>query len=92
MHYVSSEEFHKHLRRYQDVALNQAVAIIRNGRDRTVLVSADEYQRLKRGDRRVVTLGDFTDADIVALEATRAPEASKAFDDELLCLTAETRI
>jgi exosome complex RNA-binding protein Rrp42 (RNase PH superfamily) len=52
----------------------------------------EEYHRLKRGDRRVITLDAFTDADVAALEATRAPEASKAFDDELACLTTETRI
>jgi hypothetical protein len=28
-------------------------------------------------------LEDFTDADIAALEETRAPESSRAFDDEL---------
>jgi hypothetical protein len=33
--------------------------------------------------RRVMSLEDFTDADIAALEAARAPEAAKAFDDEL---------
>ena len=80
---VSAAEFHKHLGRYQDLALNQAVAITRNGRDRTVLISVEEYQRLKRRDRQVLTLDDFTDADVAALEATRAPEESKAFDDEL---------
>ena len=80
---VSSAEFHKHLGRYQDLALTQAVAITRNGRDRTVLISVAEYQRLMRRDRQVLTLDDFTDADVAALEATRAPEASKAFDDEL---------
>ena len=80
---VSSAELHKHLGRYQDLALRQAVAITRNGRDRTVLISVEEYQRLKRRDRQVLTLDDFTDADIASLEATRAPETSKAFDDEL---------
>lgn len=80
---VSSAEFHKRLGLYQDLALSQAVAITRNGRDRTVLISVEEYQRLKRRDRDVLTLDDFTDADIAALEATRAPETSKAFDDEL---------
>ena len=48
-----------------------------------MLISADEYQRLKRHDRQVLTLSDFTEADIAALEATRAPESSKAFDHEL---------
>ena len=48
-----------------------------------MLISADEYQRLKRRDRQVLTLSDFTDADVAAFEATRAPESSKAFDHEL---------
>jgi hypothetical protein len=51
--------------------------------ERTVLISVEEYQRLKRRDRQVLTVSDFTEADIAALEATRAPESSKAFDPEL---------
>jgi hypothetical protein len=47
-----------------------------------IRVSA-EYHRLKRRDRQVLGLEDLTDADIVALEATRAPDASKAFEHEL---------
>jgi hypothetical protein len=39
--------------------------------------------RIKRRDRRVLELADFTDADIAALEQTRAPDSSKMFDDEL---------
>jgi prevent-host-death family protein len=80
---VPAGEFQRHIGRYQDIALTQAVAVTRNGRERTVLVSAEEYHRLKRRDRRVMALGDFTEADIAALEAARAPDASKAFDDEL---------
>jgi hypothetical protein len=76
---VSSAEFHTHLGRHQDMARSQAGAITRNDRDRTVLISAQEYQRLMRRDRRVMTLDDFTDADIAALETTRAPDWSKAF-------------
>jgi hypothetical protein len=45
--------------------------------------SVEEYRRLKRRDRQVLALEDFTDADIAALERTRASESSKAFDDEL---------
>ena len=47
-----------------------------------MLISADEYQRLKRRDRQVLTLVDFTEADTAALEATPAPESSKTFEDE----------
>ncbi len=47
------------------------------------MISVEEYHRLKRRDRQVLGLKDFTDADIAALEQTRAPAASTAFDDEL---------
>jgi PHD/YefM family antitoxin component YafN of YafNO toxin-antitoxin module len=80
---VSAAEFQRNIGRYQDLALTQPVAVTRNGRERTVMISTDEYQRLKRRDREVLGLEDFTGDDIAELEATRAPEASKAFDHEV---------
>jgi hypothetical protein len=76
-------EFQRNIGRYQDLALTQPVAVTRNGRERTMMISIDGYHRLKRRDRQVLGLDDFTDADIATLEATRAPESSKAFDHEL---------
>ena len=81
---VPAGEFQRHIGRYQDIALTQPVAVTRNGRERTVMISAEEYHRLKRRDRQVMGLEDFSEADIAALESTRAPEASKAFDDEVV--------
>ena len=43
---VSSVEFQRNFGRYQDVALTEPVAVTRNGRDRLVLLSVDEYHRL----------------------------------------------
>ncbi|MGO9483395.1 MAG: type II toxin-antitoxin system Phd/YefM family antitoxin [Rhodomicrobium sp.] len=80
---VSAAEFQRNIGRYQDLALREAVAVTRNGRESTVLISADEYRRLKRRERQVLGLGNFTDADIAALEAARVPEAAKAFNSEL---------
>ena len=80
---ISAAEFQRNIGRYQDLALTQPVAVTRNGRERTVMISIDEYRRLKRRDRQVLSLDDFTDADIAAVEATRAPESSKAFEHEL---------
>jgi hypothetical protein len=80
---VPAGEFQRHIGRYQDMALTQPVAVTRNGRECTVMISANEYYRLKRGDRQVLVLADFAETDIAALEATRAPEASKDFDHEL---------
>ena len=80
---VPAGEFQRHIGRYQDMALTQPVAVTRNGRERTVMISAEEYYRLKRRDRQILPLADFTAADIAALEATGAPEASMDFDHEL---------
>ena len=61
----------------------QPVAVTRNGRERTVMISVEEYHRLKRRDRQVLGLEDFTDADVATLEETRAPDSTKVFDREL---------
>lgn len=80
---VSSTEFQRDSARYQELALLEPVAIMRDGREHAVIISADEYQRLKRRDRQVLRLEDFTEADIAELENVRAPEEAKAFDHEL---------
>ena len=80
---VPAAEFQRNIGRYQDLALTQPVAVMRNGRERTVMISIEEYHRLKRHDRQVLGLDDFTEVDIAALEATRAPDAARAFDHEL---------
>lgn len=80
---VSAAEFQRNIGRYQDVALTQPVVVARNGRERTVMISVEEYRRLKRRDRHVLELEDFTEADIALIEKTEAPEAFKAFDPEV---------
>jgi prevent-host-death family protein len=80
---VSSAEFQRNIGRYQDMALTQPIAVTRNGRERTVMLSVEEYDRLKRRDRQVLGPEDFTDEDIAALEQARAPEHTKAFDHEV---------
>jgi PHD/YefM family antitoxin component YafN of YafNO toxin-antitoxin module len=80
---VPAAEFQRHIGRYQDMALTQPVAVTRNGRERTVMISADEYYRLIRRDRQVLTLADFSDEDIAVVEATRVPDSSKAFEQEV---------
>jgi len=77
---VSSAEFQKHIGRYQDVALVQPVTITRNGRDRTVMISAEEYNRLKRRDRQVLGLDDFTEADLAAIRASEPPGETALYE------------
>ena len=80
---VSSAEFQKNIGRYQDAALTEPVTITRNGRERTVLISAEEFYRLKRRDRQVMAPADFTPEDIAELERTAAPRDAAQFDSEL---------
>ena len=80
---VSSAEFQRNIGRYQDMALREPIAVTRNGRERTVMLSVEEYQRLKRRDRQVLGLDDFTDEDIAAIAASEPPEESRQFDHEV---------
>jgi PHD/YefM family antitoxin component YafN of YafNO toxin-antitoxin module len=80
---VSSTEFGKEVGRYQDAALSEPVVVTRNGRDRTVMISAGEYLRLKRRDREVLGIEQFTEADIEAVRRASPSSASEAFNDEL---------
>ncbi len=80
---VSSAEFIKNYGKLTDQALSEAVTITRNGRDRLVLVSADEYQRLKRRDRRAVSIDEVTDEDLKLIEASVMEPGHEHLDEEL---------
>ena len=80
---VSSAEFLKNYGTLADKALGEAVTITRNGRDRLVLVSVDEYERLKRRDRRVVKLEDFTDEEMELIANSQMPPSLEHLDEEL---------
>ena len=80
---VSAAEFQRNIGRYQDVALRQPVAVTRNGREGTVLISTEEFNRLKRRDREVLGLEDFSADDLAAIEAAAIPDEARAFDDEV---------
>ena len=80
---VTSAEFQKGFGRFREAALKEPVTITNHGRDSLVLMAADEYKRLKRRERRVMGLDDFSDEDLAAIEASRAPAEASAFDHEL---------
>ena len=54
-----------------DIALTQPVVVTSRGRERTVLISTEEYHRLKRRDRQVIAAVDFTDAELEEMAAAR---------------------
>ena len=81
---ITSAEFQRHFGRYLDVALTEPVAITRNGRERIVLLSADEYHRSKRRDRQVMGLEDFTEGDVQAIRSAEPPAEAASFDPEAI--------
>lgn len=80
---VSSGELQRQWGKIQDLALGEPVTVTCNGRDRIVLLSSDEYLRLKKRDREVLTLSSFTESDLQAIRSTEAPLQAAQFDHEL---------
>jgi prevent-host-death family protein len=69
---ISSAEFQRNLGLYQDKALSEPVTITKNGRERLVLLSVNEYDRLKRRDQSVFRTSELPDEWIP--DAVRLPE------------------
>jgi len=80
---VSAAEFQRNIGKYQDIALTKAVAITKNGRERTVLLSAEEYSRLKKRDRRVLATEELSEQQLDAIRAARVPAKFADLDSEL---------
>ena len=80
---VSAADFQRNIGRYQDIALCQPVAVTRNGRESCVLLSTEEYRRLKRRDREALGIEEFTEADADAVRSAQPSAESAAFDSEL---------
>jgi prevent-host-death family protein len=84
MEVTTSAEFQRKIGHYQDRALVEPVMVTRNGRERLVLLSADEFKRLKRRDREVLRVEDFTKADLEAIRKAEPPAEAAVFDHELI--------
>ncbi len=80
---VSTADFIKNYGTLADRALQEPVTITKNGRDRLVVISAEEYTRLKRRDRRVVKLEDYTDEEMALIAATEPAPEDAVLDAEL---------
>jgi PHD/YefM family antitoxin component YafN of YafNO toxin-antitoxin module len=80
---VTSADFIKNYRMLANKALSEAVTITRNGRDRLVILSAEEYARLKRRDRRVIRLEEFSDEEMALIAKAEVPAEQSHLDDEL---------
>ena len=80
---ISSAEFFENYVTLTDKALSEPVTITRDGRDRLVLLSVEEYDRLKRRDRRVRRIEDFTAEEMEAIAKAEVPAEYAYLDEEL---------
>ena len=80
---VTTADFIKHYGRLADRALSEPLTITKNGHDRLVVLSAEEYERLKRRERRVVSAGELTEAEVALIAAADVSAEHAHLDDEL---------
>ncbi len=83
MRRVTATDFQKKIGLYQDMALKEPLAITRNGHEKIVVLSAEEYHRLKRRDREVLRVEDLTTEDLEAIAAAKPPAEAASFDQEV---------
>ncbi len=83
MRRVSSTEFQNKIGLYQDIALTEPLSVTRNGRERIVVLAAEEYRRLKRRDREVLRVEEMSARDLKAIAAATPPAEAASFDHEV---------
>ena len=80
---VTTADFIKNYGSLADKALLEPITITKHGRDRLVVLSAGEYERLKRRDRIVIRAGELTKEEIVQIAQAEVPAEHADLDEEL---------
>ena len=80
---VPASEFQREFGRLRGVAHREAVMVTSHGRDAVVLLSAEEYQRLRSLDRRAMHVSELSDEDLAALDAAKIPEETARYNHEI---------
>lgn len=68
-HTATAGELVRQFSHYSDLALKEPVVVTKNGRARNVLISVEEYERLKLRDRQVFLAEDAPEEFIADMEA-----------------------
>jgi prevent-host-death family protein len=66
---ASAGELVRAFSHYSDVALSRPVVVTRNGRPRNVLISIEEYERLKQRDQLAFRAADTPERFLADIEA-----------------------
>ena len=80
---ITSAQFQKAFGRYREAALREPLMITNHGRESLVLLSAEEYRRLKQRDRVVMRVEDLDEETVRAIMDAEIPTEARAFDHEM---------
>ena len=80
---ITASEFQKHFGRYHDKALQEPVVIKKHNRPSVVVVSYEEYERLKQRDRQVYAAHETPAHWLEALETAEIPVEEQYSTDDL---------
>ncbi|WP_197735660.1 type II toxin-antitoxin system Phd/YefM family antitoxin [Allostella humosa] len=80
---MTSAELRKRFGQYQEAAQNEPVSITSDDQGGLVLLSAKEYERLKRRDREVRRVEDMGEDFLQALATAEVPAEHAHLDAEL---------
>lgn len=81
---ITSAELQKQFGRYRELALRAPVSVTHHGRESLVVLSADEYKRLKALDtRQALHAWELPDDLVRALEVAEPPAHTAEHDHEM---------
>jgi len=80
---VTASEFQQAFGALSDKARREPVVITKHGRDSLVVMAAEEWERLRRRDRKVGLAGGLPTEWIEAVQNAAVPEAFAQLDAEV---------
>jgi prevent-host-death family protein len=80
---VTASEFQQAFGMLSDKARHEPVVITKHGRDSLVVMSAEEWARLKRRDRQVGLTTELPDEWVEAVRSAKVPEEFASLDADL---------
>jgi len=80
MQRFSSLDLQRNVARVQEAALREPVAVSYHGRDRLVIMPIDEFERLKRRDKMVISLEEMPEEFVQALQEPYVNTEQAALD------------
>jgi len=80
---ITAAELQKQFGRYREIGIKEPVVVTHHGRESLVVLSGDEYKRLKAlDDRQSLYAWGLPKELVEALDKAEPPEFTKQFDHE----------